>query len=365
MNGQLASVPDAARIAFDPVRHRVWRICSDCGEWNLLGPEASEAALPELSARFAARTSAGEAPAAFAPVRLGTVELIKIGAPESGEESLAFQLQREVDKRSRMYRLTYLMFGGLGFIYIVIGYVGFGSDPWKWIFMLSEYSLTAPLLLLDRWLANERVTRWTWAITISVVVALQFAIGGHEGIAHVRIEIVGMAFATPLVLGISYAGRRWFPLAHGFTRYGRLVPISRQDVRHLTIDWTHAGELMICGLRDDQMVVGDHAIDLYHHLWPWISRTAPGKPKLYSTRNDERAAELLRAVGGLRGLFHALDGFRADQDGRIELAKLPWIYLAALEFALKVDGHDDGSGELRSRALAASTVADEAEALDP
>jgi hypothetical protein len=174
-----------------------------------------------------------------------------------------------------------------------------------------------------------------------------------------------MTLATPLILAVSYASLRWFPLAHGFTQYSRLVPISREDVRRLTIDWTHAGELMICGLRDDQIVIGDHAIDLYHHLWPWIATKAPGKPKLYSVRNDERAAELLRAVGGLRGLFRALDGFRTDQDGRIQLATLPWIYLAALELALKVDGHDDGTGELRSRALAASTVADEAEALDP
>nr|MBP7620697.1 hypothetical protein [Gemmatimonadales bacterium] len=50
-NGELASLPEGRRIAFDPGQRRVWRICTKCGEWNLLGAEAAGAALVELEAR--------------------------------------------------------------------------------------------------------------------------------------------------------------------------------------------------------------------------------------------------------------------------------------------------------------------------
>ena len=53
VNKQLASVPLARLVAFDPDANRVWRICTKCHHWNLLGPEASAAAIPELTARFA------------------------------------------------------------------------------------------------------------------------------------------------------------------------------------------------------------------------------------------------------------------------------------------------------------------------
>ncbi len=50
-NGELVSLPEGRRIAFDPGQRRVWRICTKCGEWNLLGAEAAGAALGELEAR--------------------------------------------------------------------------------------------------------------------------------------------------------------------------------------------------------------------------------------------------------------------------------------------------------------------------
>lgn len=52
LNGRLAALRAGRRIAFDPGRHRVWRICPDCSQWNLLGEEASAAALPELQGQF-------------------------------------------------------------------------------------------------------------------------------------------------------------------------------------------------------------------------------------------------------------------------------------------------------------------------
>ena len=85
-NRELATIPDASRIAFDPAHRRVWRICAKCGEWNLLGTEAAERALPELAARFAAapKRAGGEG---FAPAHVGSaLELLQIGGTAAGGE---------------------------------------------------------------------------------------------------------------------------------------------------------------------------------------------------------------------------------------------------------------------------------------
>ncbi len=58
-NRQLASIPDARLIAFDPDTARVWRICHRCNAWNLLGTESAAAALPELMTRYDAEIAGG------------------------------------------------------------------------------------------------------------------------------------------------------------------------------------------------------------------------------------------------------------------------------------------------------------------
>ena len=47
-NGQLAHMPRGHRIAFDPVRGRLWAVCESCHRWNLCPIEDREAALYEL-----------------------------------------------------------------------------------------------------------------------------------------------------------------------------------------------------------------------------------------------------------------------------------------------------------------------------
>lgn len=52
INSELVNLPQGQRIAFDKGGTRVWRICTSCGQWNLLGREAAASALPELELRF-------------------------------------------------------------------------------------------------------------------------------------------------------------------------------------------------------------------------------------------------------------------------------------------------------------------------
>lgn len=81
VNKQLASVPLARLVAFDPDANRVWRICTKCHHWNLLGPEASAAAIPELTARFDGLPSAGPEGLAKAKVS-DKLDLYRVGGPQ-------------------------------------------------------------------------------------------------------------------------------------------------------------------------------------------------------------------------------------------------------------------------------------------
>lgn len=47
-NGQLAHMTRGRRIAFDPVKGRLWAVCEGCRRWNLCPMEEREAALYEL-----------------------------------------------------------------------------------------------------------------------------------------------------------------------------------------------------------------------------------------------------------------------------------------------------------------------------
>ncbi len=58
-NRELAAAPRGRRFAFEAASGRVWRICRHCSHWNLMGPEAAQAALPELEARFQASAVVG------------------------------------------------------------------------------------------------------------------------------------------------------------------------------------------------------------------------------------------------------------------------------------------------------------------
>jgi len=80
-NKELASVPNGRLVAFDPDANRVWRICAKCHHWNLLGPEASAAAMPELGVRFASLPSAG--PEGLAKAKVSRrLDLFRVGGAQ-------------------------------------------------------------------------------------------------------------------------------------------------------------------------------------------------------------------------------------------------------------------------------------------
>lgn len=99
-NNELASVPNARLVAFDPDANRVWRICGECNHWHLLGPQASRAAIPELQGRYDSEVTAGEGPAAMAVVS-DTLLLFRVGAVPTRDaaEVFATEIHAGVGKR--------------------------------------------------------------------------------------------------------------------------------------------------------------------------------------------------------------------------------------------------------------------------
>jgi len=81
-NKELASVPHARLVAFDPDANRVWRICEACNHWHLLGPQAARAAMPELQSRYDIEVAAGEGQLAMASVSKDLL-LFRVGAQPS------------------------------------------------------------------------------------------------------------------------------------------------------------------------------------------------------------------------------------------------------------------------------------------
>jgi hypothetical protein len=114
-NKELASVPNGRLVAFDPDANRVWRICAKCHHWNLLGPEASAAAMPELVARFAMPPSAGPEGLAKAKVS-AALDLFRVGGPqERAAEILELsELRRELtaplSSRAKLLFVAFLLY---------------------------------------------------------------------------------------------------------------------------------------------------------------------------------------------------------------------------------------------------------------
>lgn len=84
-NRFLSAFPIGSRFAFDPVRGRLWVICSSCGRWNLAPFEERWEAvetLEELFQNSRSRVSSGEV--SLARVN-GSNDLIRIGDPPRSE----------------------------------------------------------------------------------------------------------------------------------------------------------------------------------------------------------------------------------------------------------------------------------------
>jgi hypothetical protein len=124
-NGELAHMPRGRRIAFDPVRGRLWAVCDGCHRWNLTPMEDREAALYELERMVRDRARPLGHTANVTLLVAGPLTLIRVGAAGLVEQAW-WRYGKELRNRkasfeSRRSKVTAYTFGALQFVGDLIG----------------------------------------------------------------------------------------------------------------------------------------------------------------------------------------------------------------------------------------------------
>lgn len=124
-NGQLAHMPRGRRIAFDPVRGRLWTVCGGCHRWNLAPIEDRDAALYELERLVRDHARPLTHTANITLLVAGPITLIRVGDAGLAEQAW-WRYGRELRKRrasfeSRRSKVTAYTFGALQYVGEMIG----------------------------------------------------------------------------------------------------------------------------------------------------------------------------------------------------------------------------------------------------
>jgi hypothetical protein len=125
-NRQLAYMPRGRKIAFDPVKGRLWAVCESCHRWNLAPIEEREGALYELEritrdhARLIGQT------ANVTLLQAGPMTLVRVGDAGLVEQAW-WRYGRELRKRkasyeSRRSKVTAYTFGAMQYLSDMIGF---------------------------------------------------------------------------------------------------------------------------------------------------------------------------------------------------------------------------------------------------
>ena len=351
-NGELAAIPDATKIAFDPAHHRAWRICASCGEWNLLGADASAAALPELEARF---TAAPKGPTPEVATVGPSLEMLRVGAQltSAPNEVAALKRRRQIEWRTK------LLLGGLVLylIYNVKLFVDMARKPF------AEILDTMPAALIG----------------ISSIYYVASAEAARHGTSRdrvmLRVNIMAFALgwlvvawrsptwllALPMVVIASLlAGRFVEPAVKVKVKLpdGSALKLDEYALSSITLGWTADPiALSLYDLPRNRALDGVAAVTTLRAI---LKKGNYGHPSI-----TEPAYHFFRSVGGLAGLLHALEGFRRDQDGRVVLNALPDTYQLALDMALaESDSAGSSRQALTEQVQEAARIAEIAEDLD-
>ena len=124
-NGQLAHMTRGRRIAFDPVKGRLWAVCEGCRRWNLCPMEEREAALYELERIVRDHAKPLAHTANITLLHAGGLTLIRVG--EAGlVEQAWWRYGRELRKRKSSYeskrsKVTAYTFGAMAYVGEMIG----------------------------------------------------------------------------------------------------------------------------------------------------------------------------------------------------------------------------------------------------
>ena len=321
-NKELASVPNGRLVAFDPNANRVWRVCAKCHHWNLLGPEASAAAMPELAARFDGIPSAG--PEGLAKAKVSEkLDLFRIGGEQ---ERAAAILELSNARRELLGPIPFWIRVFLVFYLPYMLYTVPSDPPWAgW----SGAALCFGLMELVAQLTRARLAGR----------AVDRQIGWPVGAM-----LLG---ATATAFGVL--DYRWalFAFALG-TLFGW---VARRDlVRDRAVVWT-AGQ-------DDLTFEGHDPKDLGHVLTVNLTTPATIRPEQVAAAFDR-----LDRLGSLSSVLRHLTVDRGLPEGRLELNRMSVDDLALLSLATRA-ATAEPAPPIRAGLPDARAIAEMAESLD-
>lgn len=350
-NRVLASIPEARRIAFDPDNGRVWRICDQCHEWNLLGPEAASDALPELRARFQAGDQGTVADDFVVAEVHDTLVLWQLGNVGSVSQEALFT-KRRARELLRQHRNQVLVFGAL-VLWLVYRFV---EQRWS-LPVISGILIGVGAIELMQQAADRRagmLTHWRGAPA--------YAIAAVTGAIGLMLTAPAWWPVLPLV-----AGGGWWASRHLTPRVAlhleldgeSAIRLSEEQADAIRFGWNpDTFELLLTDLPGGAVWRGPPAEALLQIL---LSRENGTR----SRRVLEHGQRLAEEVGNAKGLLRMLEGVRSSSGNRIAIAALPPVYQVSLDLLLAGDitflGDTD---QLQERKEEAVRVAAEAEALD-
>jgi hypothetical protein len=354
-NGELASLPEGRRIAFDPGQRRVWRICTKCGEWNLLGAEAAGAALAELSARE---------PRPSASVRstrvTGDLELLRIDdltKVEVGDLVMAEQRDglRKAAQFAPFAPLLYIGIYAISMLFMPSATGGTATD------LLGIFAYLAGLLGIQY--VPRIVTRVRYGASVPMrlfltLAATQVAFLGGIWLIDGSLEKATYLYFGGLPAVLAFSLVPWRRIASPF------MPQKISDVGitdewdAMAIRWTVSPPSLALRALGGKWLPNDDSI-----------RVLETAVSLYALKQTNAAgvqhAHALAASLGLSGVLAALDEWRHDRDDTLTLSDIPAVYLVALQLAFSREkGASKKALAAHERLLEAGTVAAEAEQLD-
>ncbi len=353
-NSALASLPYVRRLAIDPARGRAWRICTGCGEWNLLGAEDATPVVEEARELLASSPTRA-VDLGLDEARVGDLELLRVDlAPGEVLDAAVHARQEAVLARQGRLAIVAAVFG-----LVVIGWVAI--SPFVPGAMPSSEILAIVLPIWSAQLLAQGYQRWRLDIgpargpvvaavlTLAAGLALSFVVDPRQAAA----SLLGWPFITAAMIWINTG------MPVGWTRLpsGRRVIITRRVLDLTRLQLGESGQLRVT--LPSNITLEDHdGRVLLRDLLDGYSWETDGEAQAAGFQLARGAHSLPRVLELLR------PALEAEQQG-LPLGRLPAAWRAALDLALAGSGGTPGRlSALAEKAREAQQVAAIAESLD-
>ncbi len=148
-NAVLEHFPTGDRVAFDPVRGRLWSVCRACKRWSLAPIEERWEALEELEKATTDRARLLSQTENIALLRLENIEVVRVGLANLTEEAWWRYGRELVGRRERFKKVSFV--GTVAVGAVIVGGWTTGAMSWLAAWLLWEH---APGKVTDaaRWL---------------------------------------------------------------------------------------------------------------------------------------------------------------------------------------------------------------------